>query len=298
MKLLLTLLLLVPLLAFGSNFSLELEDRFGSGNWLTPKTITWLSLDSILNPQNIGHRPTCGYINSSFGPPLCSMCTFVSRIWYPSINGKWTTLWSDSIQLPLSCHHYSSDDIISEIVFQTVKSRHQFGSEGVYELAPNTAVCAQLYGLSTTVPPTIPYDMENYGTPLQNATCKYVNYDIVPPVCTTSIPNINHGVISRELVVGHVATGQGSINCNKNANVSIYVMYNDPISKTDVIKSPSGSQLSHTLTISLDGKDYVSVIESTIEGGNTPIYISDSLGTEAAVAGEYLGSTIIVFDYR
>ncbi|HGM9927109.1 TPA: hypothetical protein ACKREO_003132, partial [Providencia stuartii] len=186
---------------------------------------------------------------------------------------------------------------ISEIVFQTVKSGHKYGGEGVYELAPNTVVCAQLYGLSTTVPPMIPYDMENYGTPLQ-AMCKYVNYDIVPPVCTTSIPNINHGVISRELVAGHVATGQGSINCNKSANVSIYVMYNDPISKTDVIKSPSGSQLSHTLTISLDGKDYVSVIESTIEGGNTPIYISDSLGTEAAVAGEYLGSTIIVFDYR
>lgn len=61
MKLLLTLLLLVPLLAFGSNFNLEIEDRFGSGNWLAPKTITWLSLDSILNPQNIGHRPTCGY---------------------------------------------------------------------------------------------------------------------------------------------------------------------------------------------------------------------------------------------
>ncbi len=184
------------------------------------------------------------------------------------------------------------------LFFRLLRVATSFGSEGVYELAPNTAVCAQLYGLSTTVPPTIPYDMENYGTPLQNATCKYVNYDIVPPVCTTSIPNINHGVISRELVAGHVATGQGSINCNKSANVSIYVMYNDPISKTDVIKSPSGSQLSHTLTISLDGKDYVSVIESTIEGGNTPIYISDSLGTEAAVAGEYLGSTIIVFDYR
>lgn len=83
MKLLLTLLLLVPLLAFGSNFNLEIEDRFGSGNWLAPKTITWLSLDSILNPQNIGHRPTCGY--SSFGPPLCSMCTFVSRIWYQAL---------------------------------------------------------------------------------------------------------------------------------------------------------------------------------------------------------------------
>lgn len=299
MKLLLTLLLFAPLVAFGSDFSLKLEDRFGNGNSLTPKTITWLSLNNISDPKNIGHRSTCSYSNSSFGPPLCSQCTFVNRIWYQSINGKWTTLWSDHIELPSSCHQYSRDDVISAIVLRSVNTGRSFGTtEGVHELAPNTAVCAQLYGVGTTAPATTPWDFENYGTPLEGATCQYIKYDPVPPVCTTSVPNINHGVIDRASVIGYVSTAQGNITCNKSANASIYVVYNDPVSKTDVMKSPTGSQLPHTLTISLDGKDYVGYIESTIEAGNTPIYISDTLGTEAVVAGEYLGSTVIVFDYR
>ncbi|MEQ4693121.1 hypothetical protein [Providencia manganoxydans] len=300
MKSLLNLIILIPFFTFGDNYELELGYPLPGSGLIMPDKITWISIENIRSPRQLGHKATCGY-TSSIGPTFvpCDTCTFSSRISYKSINGEETVRWSDRIELPDSCHNYSSDSLIRALTFKTASTGFSYGSSGRYEMTPGTVVCARLYGVGNTGNVIIPWDFENYGTPLHyTSTCKYINAAPVPPVCVTSVPNINHGVISRELVAGHVATGQGNINCNKSADVSIYVMYNDPISKTDVMKSPSGSQLSHTLTISLDGKDYVNAIESTIEGGNIPIYISDTLGTEAAVAGEYLGSTVIVFDYR
>lgn len=117
------------------------------------------------------------------------------------------------------------------------------------------------------------------------------------PACTVTFPEINHGVIAKSDVDGHVATSSGNITCSTDTTANMSIVYTAGQGSTGntELTGGGGAPIKNRTTFSLAGGAFQSQQQLNLRAGNTSLVFRDILLGGTVQPGAYQGAIVVLF---
>lgn len=191
------------------------------------------------------------------------------------------------------CNKYNASDLSSGL-FQS-QSFYLVSTPSGFSLGEPYEICLQLRGYNASRDDSF---FNHYSTTdLITSSCTS-GIIVGTPACDVILPSeINHGTVAVGDISSHTAMGVGSIQCIADTVGQISIVYSDPsLSSNKLNNVVGGNYITSRTEFSVDGGAYYSTLTRTLKPGATTITFRDTILNTTAIAGEYTGSIVLLFN--